>query len=82
MRQLGRNALWTSLCCLVLSTGVHFLATVVDGPLAGFALAACTASAGSVPFVVGKFREVYLPLVSPSKYQSKYSKRERTGVGL
>lgn len=68
LRKQGRNALWVGLCCLVSSTGVNFLATVEEGPLAAIALVACTASACSVPFIVARFRSVYLPIVSPKRY--------------
>ena len=68
LRKQGRNALWVGLCCLVSSTGVNFVATVEAGPLAAIALVACTASACSVPFIVARFRSVYLPIVSPKRY--------------
>ena len=70
LRSLGRNALWTGLMCLVLSTGAHFLATI-EGQLGPFALSACVLSAASVPFIVGRFRELYLPIVSPQRYKSR-----------
>lgn len=73
LRQLGRNALWAGLICLVLSTGMHFLATI-EGLLGPFALSACALSAVSVPFVVARFRELYLPIVSPKRYAGDLGK--------
>ena len=43
------------------------LATIA-GLLGPFALSVCVRSASTVPFIVVRFRDLYLPIVSPKRY--------------